>query len=385
DLNALRIAQGGSSLLLACDLVVGASAATLPLLQRGRTRAVVNTHETITAEFVLHPGTRVPVGRLESAIAEAVGPQQVDMVEATALATALVGDAIATNLFLLGYAWQRGLVPIGEDALMNAIELNGTAVEANKAAFRWGRCAAVDLPRVREIAGRGRPEAPLAADIAPDLDTLIERRAADLVGYQSRRLARKYRALVARVREREAAVVRGSTALTEAVARNYHKLLAYKDEYEVARLYASAEFRRALAAEFEGDYKLKFHLAPPLLAKRDKLTGQLQKQEFGPWMMPAFRVLRHFKRLRGTRLDIFGRTEERQQERALIVEYEALIDEILSALTESNLEVAIALASVPHRITGFGHVKERNIREAATERTKLLERFRQPAMQMAAE
>ena len=385
ELNALRIAQGGSSLLLACDLVVGASVATLPLLQRDRTRAVVNTHETITAEFVLHPGTRLPVGRLESAIAEAVGPQQADMVEATALATALVGDAIATNLFLLGYAWQRGLVPIGEDALMNAIELNGTAVEANKAAFRWGRCAAVDLPRVREIAGRGRPEAPLAADIALDLDALIDRRAADLVGYQSRRLARKYRALVARVREREAAVVRGSTALTEAVARNYHKLLAYKDEYEVARLYASAEFRRALAAEFEGDYKLKFHLAPPLLAKRDKLTGQLQKQEFGPWMMPAFRVLRHFKRLRGTRLDIFGRTEERQQERALIVEYEALIDEILSALTESNLEVAIALASVPHRITGFGHVKERNIREAATERTKLLERFRQPAMQMAAE
>ena len=385
DLHSSRIAQGGADLLLACDLVVGASSATLGALGHGRTRAVVNTHETITAEFVLHPGTRLPIGRLESAIAEAVGPERLDMVDATALATALVGDAIGSNLFMLGYAWQRGLVPIGEDALMRAIELNGTAVEANKAAFRWGRCAAVDPARVRDIAGRGRPEAPLKLDIAGDLDEVIERRAVDLVGYQSRRLSRKYRALVARVRAREGSVVAGSTALTEAVARNYYKLLAYKDEYEVARLYAGKEFRNALAAEFEGDYKLKFHLAPPLIAKRDKLTGQLVKREFGSSMMLGFRVLRHFRRLRGTRLDIFGRSEERQQERRLIADYEVLMEEILRTLTPENLPVATGLAAIPQRISGFGHVKERNLREAAAEKAKLLAQYRQPAQLMAAE
>ncbi len=386
DLHALRIAQGGADLLLACDLVVGASAGALTALRSGRTRAVVNTHETITADFVLHPGTRLPMPRLESAIAESVGPDHVDMLDATALATALVGDAIATNMFMFGYAWQRGLVPIGEAALMEAIALNGTAVETNKAAFHWGRCAAVDLPRVRDIAGRGRPEAPLGLDVSKDLDTVIERRAADLVGYQSRRLARRYRALVARVRAREGSTVAGSTALTEAVARNYYKLLAYKDEYEVARLYASREFRDALAAEFEGDYQLKFHLAPPIIAKRDKLTGHLQKREFGSSMMLGFRVLRHFKRLRGTRLDMFGRTEERQTERRLIADYQSLIEEILAKLTPENLTLATALAALPDRIAGFGHVKERNIRAAEADRAKLLDQFRQPPpLRMAAE
>ena len=385
DLHALRVAQGGADLLLACDLVVGASGAALESVRRGQTHAVVNTHETITADFVTHPGTRLPMPRLKSAIGEAVGPEHADLLDATALATALVGDAIATNLFLLGYAWQRGFVPIGEAALMAAIELNGTAVDANKAAFRWGRSAAADLPRVREIAGRGRPEAPLRLDLSGDLDSLIERRAADLVGYQNKAYARRYRDLVARVRAREAAVVPGSTVLVEAVARNYYKLLAYKDEYEVARLYAGKEFRDALAAEFEGDFTLKFHLAPPLIAKRDKLTGHLQKQAFGAWMMPAFRVLKHLKWLRGTRLDIFGRTEERRQERRLITEYEALMEEILGSLTAENLPLAAALAAIPERIAGFGHIKERRIREAAAEQAKLLERYRQPAQLLAAE
>jgi len=385
DLHALRIAQGGADLILACDIVVGASQPSLATVRRGRTHAVVNTHETITADFLQHPGSRLPMDRLAAAINDAVGPDHADLLEGTALATALVGDAIGTNLFMLGYAWQRGLVPIGEAALMQAIELNGTAVEANRAAFRWGRAAAVDLARVRAAAGRGRPEAPLAQEAAGDLNSLIERRAADLIGYQSRRYARRYRNLVERVRLFELAAFRGSTELTDAVARNYYKLLAYKDEYEVARLYTGREFREALAAEFESDFKLQFHLAPPLIAKRDKLTGHLQKQAFGAWMMPAFRVLKHFKRLRGTRLDIFGRTEERRRERQLIVDYEALIDEILGSVRADNLPLAVALASLPDRIAGYGHVKERNMREAEAERAKLLERYRQPAQLLAAE
>jgi len=378
-LRSLRVTTGGADLLLACDLVVGAGREALTAVARGATHAIVNTHETITADFVLQHTARLPIGRLEAAIAEAVGPGHADMLDATALATALVGDSIATNLFLLGYAWQRGLIPIGHAALMQAIELNGTAVEANQAAFRWGRCTAVDPARVAGIAGLDRQRA------APQtLEELIEGRAGDLVAYQNRAYARRYRALVARVRAAEMPLG-GGLKLTEAVARNYYKLLAYKDEYEVARLYAAPGYRAALERQFEGDYKLRFHLAPPILAKRDPRTGHLQKRAFGGWMLPAFRVLQHLKFLRGTALDPFGHTEERQQERALITEYEALVEEILSGLTRDNRGLATALAAIPARILGFGHVKERAMREAAAERTRLLERFRRRPQLMAAE
>jgi len=380
ELKALRVTQAGANLLLACDLVVGAGREALSAVSRGTTWAVVNTHETITADFVLHPGTRLPVRRMRAAIAEAVGADAADMLDATALATALIGDSIATNLFLLGYAWQRGLVPIGEAALIEAIELNGTAVEANKAAFRWGRRAAAEPARVAEIAGAGK-----TAPKPQDLDGLIETRVADLTDYQNRAYARRYRDLVATVRAREVEALPGSTALTDAVARYYHKLLAYKDEYEVARLYAAPAFRESLLRNFAGDYRLEFHLAPPIMAKRDPRTGHLQKRAFGGWMLPAFRVLAKLRWLRGTRLDPFGRTEERQAERRLIHDYEALIGEIFGSLTAENLPLATALASIPARITGFGHIKERRMREAAMEQSRLLARFRQPPQLMAAE
>jgi indolepyruvate ferredoxin oxidoreductase len=358
--------------VLACDLVVGAGGEALAGATLGRTRAIVNTHETITADFVLNPGTRLAASPLLATIAEAVGTEAMAVLDATALATALIGDAIATNLFLLGYAYQRGLVPIGAAAIERAIELNGTAVEANRAAFNWGRSAAVDLARVRTLAGLA-PPAPAAK---PDFASLVARFAGELVGYQGRGLARRYRDRVEKFRARAQAFGAAGEALAETVARNYFKLLAYKDEYEVARLHADRAFRAELARQFEGDYRLEFHLAPPLLAKRDPRTGHLRKRAFGGWMMPVFSLLRHGKLLRGTRLDIFGRTDERRAERALIAEYEALLDEFERTLGAGNLAEAIALAALPEAIAGYGHVKEKRMREAAQRRETHLSRYR---------
>ena len=268
---------------------------------------------------------------------------------------------------MLGYAWQRGLIPIGHAALMQAIEMNGTAVEANKAAFRWGRCMAVDAGAVARIAGLD-----LAVPTPKTLEALIDERQTELGRYQNRAYGARYRSLVERVRACEAQVAPGSTVLTEAVANHYYKLLAYKDEYEVARLYAGTAFRDALAAQFEGDVKLEFHMAPPLLARRDPVTGHLKKRSFGPWMMPVLRVMARLKFLRGTRLDVFDSSLERQ----LISDYEALITELLASVGGDTLGLAVALASLPEKIAGYGHVKERAVRLAGQERTRLLERFR---------
>jgi indolepyruvate ferredoxin oxidoreductase len=380
QLHGLRIGAGEADLLLACDMVVAASKEAIGVLGRGVSRVVLNTHEVPTGDFALDSTTRLPSARLRRAIVAAAGAENVDQFEASALATSLLGDSIATNPFMLGYAWQKGLVPLSLDSLVRAIELNGTAVEANTAAFTWGRCAAMDLGRVMAAAGLD-PTPPAAQS----LDELIEGRARHLAKYQNRLTARRYRKLVDRVRETEGRMFSGATALTEAVARNYAKLIAYKDEYEVARLFAAKEFREQLAAQFENPERLEFHLAPPILSRRDARTGHLQKRAFGPWMMTAFRVLSKFRFLRGTRLDPFGRTEERRTERRLIEDYENLIDELLRTLSPANLATAVALASLPDGIRGYGHIKERNIRQAEAERTKLLERLRQPALPVAAE
>jgi indolepyruvate ferredoxin oxidoreductase len=373
-LQGLHVGAGQADVLLACDMVVAAGRETLAVLRHGETRVVLNTHETSTADFVLDRDFHLPAARLRRSIVEAAGAPQVDLLDATAIATALLGDAVAANVFLLGYAWQKGLIPLKHESLLAAIELNGTAVEANKAAFAWGRVAAIDLPRV--LAAAGIAEAPGAPRT---LDDLIAARSAHLTAYQNRRYARRYARLVERVRETEGRMFSGSTALTEAVARNYAKLLAYKDEYEVARLYRSPAFRAALDAQFEGVKRLEVHLAPPLLAARDPRTGRLRKRAYGPWVLTAFRLLAPLKFLRGTRLDPFGRTEERRAERALIGEYEATIAEVLERLAPQTLATAVALAELPDRIRGFGHVKEKAMREAAADRARLLERLRQPA------
>jgi indolepyruvate ferredoxin oxidoreductase len=341
-----------------------------------------------------------------------------------------MGDAIATNLFILGYAWQQALVPLSFESIMRAVELNGAAIEMNKTAFAWGRLAALDPQAVAESAGLvrntqtvaestphalpmlspgqweghefGSPSAPrtlrnedelrhVPADAGADvaflplddarlsrsLDEVISRRVAFLTDYQDATYAKRYADFVAKVRDAEASKAPGSTDLTEAVARYAFKLMAYKDEYEVARLYTSGDFQRKLEQQFEGDYKLRFHLAPPLLAKKDA-QGHLVKQEFGPWVFTAFKWLAKFRGLRGGAFDIFGRTAERRMERQLIVDYFATIDSLLPTLDSGNVDLAAEIAGIPEHIRGYGHVKEDHLHQARAREAELLAQWRNP-------
>jgi indolepyruvate ferredoxin oxidoreductase len=371
DLHATRLDTGGADLVLGCDLVVSASTESIAKMAPARTRAVVNATVTPTAEFVKNPNWQLPGSDLLGDIREA--SQKVEFVAATELATGLMGDAIATNMFMLGYAYQMGWLPLSGAALERAIELNGVAVEFNKKSFLWGRRAAADQERVKRIA---QPAAviPIDQHISRNIDELVERRVRLLTQYQGRRYARRYQDLVERVKRVESDRAH-SSKLAEAVARYYAKLLAYKDEYEVARLHADGELERKVDAMFEGDYKMVFHLAPPLLARADPLTGEPRKMEFGPWILGVFKILRQMKFLRGTPLDPFGYTEERRMERELIREYERSVEELIKGLSAQNHALAVQIASVPEDMRGFGYIKQRNVEAARKKRDELLARF----------
>jgi indolepyruvate ferredoxin oxidoreductase len=382
DLRATRIDTGSASLVLGCDLVVTASTEAIAKMAPSLTRAVVNATVTPTAEFVKNPNWKLPGSDLYGDIRET--SQQAEFVAATELAGGLMGDAIATNMFMLGYAYQKGWVPVAGESLLRAIELNGVAVEFNKQSFLWGRRAAVDLARVERIA-RPAEVIPIEQHFSRNLDELVERREKFLAGYQNESYARKYRALVELVRGVEKEKAGGSSKLAEAVARYYAKLLAYKDEYEVARLHSDGAMRRKVEGMFEGDYKVVYHLAPPLLAKVDPLTGEPKKIRFGSWMGGVFKVLEKFKFLRGTPFDIFGYTEERKTERALIREYEDTIARLLVDLTPQNHAIAVEIASLPEEIRGYGHIKAKNIVTARNKRELLLSAFAgQKAQKVAA-
>ncbi len=385
DIHAIRVSAGEADLVLGCDLVVSGTRKVLAGLRKG-SFVVANTAEVMPGDFTRDADFSLPTERIKRALLTAAGRDGVAFVDATALATALMGNAIAANMFVLGFAFQRGKVPLSSAAIVRAIELNGEAVAMNKAAFAWGRRAALDQKAV---------EAMVAPALAPtDVRELsrspeerLARRVDFLVAYQDRAYADRYRALVERVKAVEAARVPGSDALAEAVLRYAFKLMAVKDEYEVARLYADGAFAAQVAATFEGDMRFEFHLAPPFLGRRDA-RGNPVKTTFGPWMMKAFKLLAALRRVRGTPLDLFGMTHERRTERRLIADYEALIAEILEGLTPDNHALAVALASVPERIRGFGHVKERHIAEAEAAQAELLERFRtvrEPPGALAAE
>ena len=374
-LHAVRLAAGGADVLLGCDLVVSASTDALGKLEPGRSRPIVNTHQTITGEFTRHPDLAFPTNTLKLSIEAAAGADACDFFEATNIATGLMGDSIATNLFMLGYAWQKGLSPIGLEALEKAIELNGTAVPMNLGAFRWGRRAAHDRAAVERLVA---PADNVVAfnRLSRTLDEIVASRVKHLTAYQDATLARRYVTFIDRVKSVEAKT--GQTGLAEAVARNYSKLLSYKDEYEVGRLYAEAAFAASIDQQFEGDYKLKFNLAPPLFASRDPKTGHLLKQEFGSWMMPMFKLLARLKGLRGTAFDPFGYMAERKQERALIGQYESLVDELLGGLTPANHALAVKLASIPDDIRGYGHVKDAHLAKAKRKEADLLAQWRAP-------
>jgi indolepyruvate ferredoxin oxidoreductase len=374
DLHATRIAAGEARLVLACDILTGVGYEQLAKMQKGVTRALVNTGLVMPAGFTRNPDLAFPLGSMERAIEDAVAPGDAEFLDATKLATGLMGDSIATNLFMVGFAYQRGLIPVGEAAILRAIELNGAAVEPNKQAFRWGRLAAVDP---QQVAAAAIPAAtPDSQRLSASLDEAIERRRAFLVDYQDAAYAARYADFVATVRAAEAAKAPGRTGLADAVARSLFRLMAVKDEYEVARLYAETGFAARVAATFEGDYRLVFHLAPPIFAKPDPVTGVPRKRPFGPWTMSAFRTLAKLRKLRGGALDVFGRTEERRRERSLPGEFERLVTELIGSLGPHNHALAVELAELPQRIRGFGHVKEKNLAEAKAREAEFLAAYR---------
>jgi indolepyruvate ferredoxin oxidoreductase len=368
-LRAQRIATGEADLVLGCDMLTAGAQDAISKMRPGRTMAVINLHEQPPGTFAQNADWQYPAFEVRALIGESVGAHGADFIDATKLATALMGDSIAANLFMLGYAWQKGRIPLSEASLLRAIELNGVGIASNKKSFLWGRRAAVDLKRVERIA---TPAQAIVLQMPQSLETVIGKRVEFLTAYQDAAYAARYEALVARVRAAEAAQGLGNK-LSTAVAKYYFKLMAYKDEYEVARLYTDGRFALQLKAQFEGDFSLKFNLAPPLLARKDR-KGHLVKAEFGAWMWSAFKLLAKFKRLRGGALDIFGYSEERKMERALIVEYREMVEGLLNGLNADNVTTAVELASLPEQVRGFGHVKEAAVAKFRAEKARLLSR-----------
>ena len=371
-LHAARIATGEANAVLACDILVGAGDEALAKTQSGFSRMIANTGRMITGEFLHDPDQPFPLAALQDQLRQAVGADAARCIDATRLATLLIGNSLMSNMVLLGYAWQLGQVPVSREALLQAIALNGVAVEENRLAFAWGRRAAFDPEGTENIARAAEP-ALTTHQLSRNLDEIVARRRDSLTAYQDASYAQRYTALVERVRAAESAVVPNDSRLAEAVARNYFKLLAYKDEYEVARLFVDPEFHRSLKHVFSGDYRLRFHLAPPFLARPDPASGVVKKRAFGPWLMPLFRLLARLKFLRGTPWDVFGYSAERRIERALIREYQASVETLLAALTPENHQRAVTIASLPEQLRGYGAIKLASVAQYRARRNELLE------------
>ena len=377
-----RIISGGADLLLACDAVVASSAAIQDLMSAERTATVVNSATQPVADFVRNRDLDFKGQQVERAIRNATREGAADFVAAEKIATAVMGDAIATNMMMLGYAWQKGRVPLLLESLEAAIRLNGVAVSFNERAFALGRLLAHDPAKVEALIAAAR--GPMAEPVAKSLADVLARRVADLTAYQNAAYAERYRQLVERARTAEATVTPGSEKLALAVARNAYKLMAYKDEYEVARLYTDGRFEQALKAQFGSHKGLKFHLSPPLLAKHDPATGRPKKMEFGGWMFRSFKLLAKLKGLRGTALDIFGYTDERRMERQLVEDYFATVEKLISGLSPERLELAVAIASVPDQIRGFGPVKEASLPGARKREAELWQAWEAKVTEKAA-
>ncbi len=352
DIHAIRIAPGGADLILGCDLVVSGSRSVLSTVKGGKTGVVVNAAEVLPGDFTRNPDFALPGERLKRSIQKAADGQA-KFIDAKAAATAALGDSIGANMFVLGYAYQAGLVPLSSAAIRRAIELNGEAVALNLAAFAWGRAACAN-PASLEAFTR-------APEKAETLEEIVAARVVQLTAYQNRAYAERYLSLVNDVIKAEHAKAPGREGLALSVARYAYKAMAYKDEYEVARLYSDGAFLKALGEAFEGDLKVSFHLAPPILGRKDPRTGLPVKTKFGPWMMRAFSLLAGFKGLRGGAFDIFGYTEERRAERRLVEDYFALVRELIEKLDADNHALAVTLASLPEKVRGFGHVKAKNL------------------------
>ncbi|HRD78925.1 MAG TPA: 2-oxoacid:acceptor oxidoreductase family protein, partial [Hyphomicrobiaceae bacterium] len=378
QMHAARIPDGQADLVLGCDLVVTASNKVLETIRPDHTTVIYSTYEMMIADFTRKPDFKLPGLELRRAIEDRARKAPVLGLDAHSYALDLFGDSIASNMFMLGVAFQRGAIPVTATSIEKAIELNGAQIEMNRQAFRFGRLAAHDIAAVDRIIAQSKQEK--AAAKPRSLDDIVAYRVEHLKGYQDAALAERYRSRVSAVATLEREKTPGRTGLADAVAHGYFKLLAYKDEYEVARLYTDGRFEKALAENFDGELKLEFHLAPPLLSwfSRDKATGHPRKMSFGKWMLPAFRLLARGKRLRGGMLDVFGYTAERRLERQMIADYERLLDEIGTRLAPETHGIALALARLPEDIKGFGHVKHGNYEAVRRRETALVARLRDP-------
>ncbi len=376
-LFATRLWENSADLLIGCDLVVTTSKPTLDLLRTDSAQIVVNSDLVPTAQFQQNNAIDLSQDKLISILRQAVTPQRVSIFNATSGAARLIGDSIATNVMMLGYAVQKGLMPVSLAAIEQAIQLNGVAIEQNLQALNWGRLAAHDPKRFTELVANAAGETVVDEPIAQSLDEVIAKRVKHLTDYQDAAYAARYSAFVDDVRKQEQARAPGSTVVTMAVARYLSKLMSYKDEYEVARLYTNGDFIRRLRQQFDGDYTLNVHLSPPIFNPKDKATGKPRKVAFGPWMLKAFGLLAKLKGLRGGALDVFGYTAERKMERRLIGEYRATVASVLPVLNAGNAELVAKIAALPDMIKGYGHIKDGNVKLYEAELAKLLASFDQ--------
>jgi indolepyruvate ferredoxin oxidoreductase len=338
---------------------------------------VINLAEFLPGDFTRNADFSLPTERLKRAIVADAGRDKTHFIDASRAANALFGNTVGANIFLVGYAYQLGAIPLSAASIEQAIELNGEAVEMNKAAFHWGRRAAIE-PAAVEALVRPAPEALTdARNLSQSFEEMVERRVAFLTAYQDAAYASRYRKWVDKAKATEAARAPGKSGLADAVGRYLFKLMAYKDEYEVARLYADDSFAKQVKNELGGErLRLNVHLAPPLLARVNKTTGEPKKMTFGPWIFPVFKLLARFKFLRDTAFDPFGYSAERKTERALVRDYETMLDEVLAKLNPDNHHVAVGLAAIPEKIRGFGHVKMRHLKAAKADEAALLDQFR---------
>jgi indolepyruvate ferredoxin oxidoreductase len=384
DIRTTRVSMASADLVIGCDPIVVAGKESLMRMRPGRTHVALNSNSAPTAAAVMNANWVNPGVACIDDISRVVGSDGLGVFDADAMATQFMGDSIYTNPIMLGYAWQKGWIPLGHEALMRAIELNGVAVAHNKSAFEWGRRAAHNWEAVKNALNPGQVIV-FARKETQSVDAFVLRRVEFLTAYQNAAYAASYAAFVDRVRSAEDAMggdVAQKRPLTQAVARYLFKLMAYKDEYEVARLHSDASFHSKVNAMFEGNFKLNYHLAPPLLARKNE-RGELQKTRFGPWVRTAFQLLAPLKVLRGGPLDVFGYTQERREERALVLGYQNAIADMLPALNAANLGAALAFARVPEQIRGFGHVKARSLAGARAQWTLLLSQFHTEKKQAA--
>jgi len=373
EIHATRVYMGEADLVFGCDIVVTSGPDTLNKIKKGKTFILVNEDQTITGHFIHNPDYNFHHEALKKDILAVAGKGKVDFIDAVRLATGLLGDSIATNMFMVGYAYQKGLIPVSHEAIEKAIEMNGVAVPFNIQAFRWGRYAAIDRQAVEKAAGFHVEEK--LYQIPTSFEDIVAHRKKFLTGYQNKAYADRYEALVNRVRAVDKRLKKEE--LSVGVAKYYSKLLAVKDEYEVARLYTDGTFMKELYDQFEGPVKLNFYLAPPLISRRDPFSGEMKKKIYGPWMIYGFQLLAKLKWLRGTPFNIFGYTKDRKLEQILIKDYEIQIDYLLKKLKPKNYDFAVALASLPEHIRGYGHVKDRHLRDVKANEEALLAKFKE--------